>query len=270
MTPPSSAAAAAQPARRIAPPRPRTAPARPRRISGPVRPSTRQAPSEAARDGLVVGLLGAAESLSSSRLIDRLIGSRVWIGIIAFALIGIVTLQLGLLKLNSSIGRALERTASLQRENAALSIENSELASGTRVESQAERLGLRLSPVENLHFLSAPTSVDATRAADLLRKPLVPAAEAPGTGEALTGETSSGETSSSEASSSEASSSGEESTASQAESGEASTTGESSTPSTEGASTVTGNETAGAPAAPAGEPAPSTTEAGGGTAGPTG
>jgi len=265
MTPPSTAAAA-QPSRRIAPPRPRTAPARPRRISGPVRPRARQAPAEATRDGLVVGLLGAAETLSSNRLIDRLIGSRVWIGIIAFALIGIVTLQLGLLKLNAGIGRALERTASLQRENAALSIENSELASGTRVESEAERLGLRLSPVENLHFLGAHASVDATRAAEVLRKPLVPASEAPGTAEA---ESSSAETTSS----GESSSGGEESSSSEAASGESSTGGESGAPSSEGTSTGTSTATgteAGAQPAPTSESAPSTTEAGGGTAGPTG
>ena len=68
----------------------------------------------------------------------------MWIGIVAFALIGIVTLQLGLLKLNSGIGRALEREGSLQRENATLSVENSELATGARVESQAAQLGMQL------------------------------------------------------------------------------------------------------------------------------
>lgn len=263
MTPPSTAPAA-QPARRVAPPRPRRAPARPRRASAPTRPSarpsTRTAPAEGARDGLVVGLLGAAETLSSNRLLDRLIGGRLWIGIVAFALIGIVTLQLGLLKLNSGIGRALERTASLQTENAALSIENSELASGTRVESQAERLGLRLSPVENLHFLSSHGSTDASRAADVLRKPLVPASEPPAGSEATTSE-------SSEAS--EASSSGETTASGEAQSQETSTTSESTTPSMESSTSGTGTE-AGAATAPTSETTPASTEAGGGTAGPRG
>jgi cell division protein FtsL len=259
MTPPSAAAAAAQPARRVAPPRPRRAPVGPRRISGPARPRTRTAPAEGARDGLVVGLLGAAETLSSNRLLDRLIGGRLWIGIVAFALIGIVTLQLGLLKLNSGIGRALERTASLQRENAALSIENSELASGTRVESQAERLGLRLSSVEDLHFLSSHESTDASRAAEVLRKPLVPTGEPPG-----------GETATSESSeASEASSGGETSTSGEAPSSESSTASEPTAPATESPTTPTGTE-AGAATAPTSETTPASTEAGGGTAGPTG
>ena len=55
-------------------------------------------------------------------------------------------MQLVVLELNAGIGRALERQAQLQRENAALSIENSELAAGERVESQAARLGMELVP----------------------------------------------------------------------------------------------------------------------------
>jgi hypothetical protein len=124
--------------------------------------------------------VAGARALSSHRLLDRLIRGRMWICIIAFALIGIVTLQLGLLKLNSGIGRALEREAGLQRANAALSIEDSELASGTRVESEAERLGLRVSGVSSLHFLSSHPRGDAARAAAVLRKPLTPASEPPG------------------------------------------------------------------------------------------
>lgn len=189
MTPPSSAAATAQPARRIAPPRPRTAPARPRRISGPVRPSTRQAPAEATRDGLVVGLLGAAESLSSSRLIDRLIGSRVWIGIIAFALIGIVTLQLGLLKLNASIGRALEHTALLQRENAALSVENSEMGATDRVQARAAGLGMEPVQPGALRFLTSSPRTDPARGAAALSNPLTgsPTGSPTGSAEAALG-----------------------------------------------------------------------------------
>jgi cell division protein FtsL len=102
-----------------------------------------------------VGLLSALESLAQHRLLDRLIRGRVWIGLVAFALIGIVTLQLGLLKLNGGIGRALEHEALLQRENATLSIENSELVAGTRVEAHAAKLGMAFVPAGALRFLSA-------------------------------------------------------------------------------------------------------------------
>jgi len=183
MTPPASAAAA-QPARRAAPPRPRPATRRPRRVSGPARPPSRTVPravpAEPAREGLLGRLLGVAEALSSHRLLDRLIRGRLWIGIVAFALIGIVTLQLGLLRLNSEIGRALVRASALQRENAAYRIENSELASGTRVEGVAQQLGMRLSAISSLHFLASRPGGDTARAAEVLRRPLIPAAEAPG------------------------------------------------------------------------------------------
>jgi hypothetical protein len=106
-----------------------------------------------------------ARSLLDSRAIDRLIHGRAWIGVIAFALIGIVTMQLGLLKLNAGIGRALEHEAALQRENSALSVENSEVAAGDTVELQAAHMGMRLIPAGTLRFLSAQGSTrDVDRA----------------------------------------------------------------------------------------------------------
>jgi hypothetical protein len=96
---------------------------------------------------------------------------RIWIAVVAFALIGIVTLQLGLLKLNASIGRGLEREAILQRENAALTIENSEIAASARVESQAQAAGMELVPPGLLRFLSVRPGHDASQAAALLRQP---------------------------------------------------------------------------------------------------
>ncbi|HEY0515583.1 MAG TPA: hypothetical protein VGD00_00560 [Solirubrobacteraceae bacterium] len=115
-------------------------------------------------------MLGALEALSSHRLLDRLIRSRLWIGLIACALLGMVTLQLGLLKMNSGIGRSLERSTVLQRENAALSIENSELTSGERVESQAAgRLGMRLGSISGLRALSSHGHSDVSQAAAALQ-----------------------------------------------------------------------------------------------------
>ncbi len=92
----------------------------------------------------------------------------MWIGLVAFALIGIVTLQLGLLKLNGGIGRALEHEALLQRENATLSIENSELAEGTHVEARATQLGMAFVPSTALSFLTASSHADLAKAASAL------------------------------------------------------------------------------------------------------
>jgi hypothetical protein len=180
-----SAAAPAAPPRRAAPSRPLTVAPRPRRVSGPERRGAehRRAPGRAREQrGVALGLLAVLESLPR-----RLpIGGRTWIGLVAFALIGIVTLQLGLLKLNAGIGRALEHEALLQRENAALSIENSELAAGGRVTSQAAGLGMELVPAGALRFLRARPGTDAGLAAAGLRTPLhapgASPAAAPGAG----------------------------------------------------------------------------------------
>lgn len=129
----------------------------------------------------MLGLLGALGSLASHGAIDRLIRGRIWIGVIAFALIGIVTLQLLVLQLNANIGRALVREAQLQRENAALSIEGSELAGGERVEAKAARLGMQLVPVGSLRFLTSYPPADVARAAAALGKPASTAAGASAT-----------------------------------------------------------------------------------------
>ncbi len=185
MTPPAAAASTAHRARVAAPLRPRVAPPQPRRVSGPVRAPVRAparrppapsvgAPAGQSRSerGLVLGLLEAAASLTSHGAIDRLIRGRIWIAVIAFALIGIVTLQLLVLQLNANIGRALVREAQLQRENTALSIEGSELAGGERVEAKAARLGMQLVPVGALRFLTSYPPADIARAAAALSTPV--------------------------------------------------------------------------------------------------
>jgi hypothetical protein len=144
-------------------------------VSGPARrarPAIDQQHAAAVRghdawQGIVPALQRAYVRVAEARLLDRLIAGKVWIALVAFALIGIVTLQLGLLELNTSIGRLLEREGSLQRENAALSIENSEIASGDRVEVQAGKLGMELVPAGALRFL-APQRDAVARAASAL------------------------------------------------------------------------------------------------------
>jgi hypothetical protein len=183
-------------------------------------------------------MVSALEALAQHRLLDRLIRGRTWIGIVAFALIGIVTLQLGLLKLNGGIGRALEHEAVLQRQNATLAIENSELAAGTRVESRAAALGMGFAASGALHFLSSSTHGDIAKAANALSTPIHATASSEGsqsTGPA--GETS-GETESSAGESSEAPASTESSAQSEtsstasgeAASGESSASAEAAAP----------------------------------------
>jgi hypothetical protein len=222
MTPPAASAAAA-PA--IAPRRttsPRRAPAtrRPRRVSGPAGPARGRAGSirdQSLARSAPAHAVGLAEAVATHRLLDRLIRGRVWIVVIAFALIGIVTMQLVLLKLNAGIGRSLVRETLLQRENATLSAENSEVAAGEQIEGQAEHEGMELIPAGALRFLTAHPSSDLGKAEAALSAPIaatstggeVTASDASSTGEASASSTSStGEAAASNSSPAEAASAG--------------------------------------------------------------
>jgi cell division protein FtsL len=137
--------------RRLAPVRP------PRRVSGPS-PGRRPLPA-APRPTLPRPLAALARAIARAArhpLVDRIITGRWSIAVIAFALIGIVTLQLGLLKLNVGIGRSLEKQRTLERENATLGIENAELASPERIRQLAARLGMSPVALSELRFLRAP------------------------------------------------------------------------------------------------------------------
>jgi cell division protein FtsL len=281
MTPPAAAAAPAVHPGRRAPGRPRTAPVRPRRVSGPARvaPGTVPARRPSERDGgLAIGLLGLLDRVSRNRLLDQLIRGRTAIALVAFALIGIVTLQLGLLKLNSSIGRTLERESVLQRENAALSIQNSELTAGERVEARATQLGMSLVPVGAFRFLTARPHVDGARAATALRTPVHASSE--GSGEAVAGAGASqasaapqGTSEQAGTSASESPSSGESSPAGEASAPAGQTaqpSGESSSAPSSATTQPSGASPAPPPGAATGGGSTESTPAGGTQAGPTG
>lgn len=175
MSPPAAAAAGTvTPHRTKLPTRP-VGPTRPRRISGPVRPvrpGVRDGSRQPAPRSLVLRVGALVGAASRHRLLDRLIAGKAWIAVVAFALIGIVTLQLGLLELNRGIGRSLERQGTLQRENATLSVENSELAAGGRVESRAQSQGMELVSPGALRFLGSDPRGDIGKAAAALNVPV--------------------------------------------------------------------------------------------------
>src|SRR5205809_2509395 len=97
------AAAASKPARRGRASPPRRPVAAPRRVSGPSRGRAR-ASHRSTYVGRPDGVLSAFGELLRHPLLERLVRGRWSIALIAFALIGIVTLQLGLLQLNAGIG----------------------------------------------------------------------------------------------------------------------------------------------------------------------
>ncbi len=159
------AAAVAIPAPGIVLPRER--PARPsspsRKRSAPARSRT----SVGATPGIALRGVQALDGISSSAFVDRLIRGRLWIGLLAFALIGIVAMQLLVLKLNTGIGRTLGHVATLQRENAQLNIEDSMYSSENRVAPLATAAGMTLAPAGTVHFVTA-SMADISRAAAAL------------------------------------------------------------------------------------------------------
>jgi hypothetical protein len=196
MTPPASAATARTAPRGPAPRRSagnsgrRPAAVRhPRRVSGPARPAALAAGAVAlpapgigrrgrtqATPGIALRALHALDGASRSALVDRLIRGRVWIGVLAFSLIGLVAMQLVVLKLNNQIGHTLVRQVTLQRENAQLGIEGSETSSGNLVEPQAAAAGMTFPLPGAVHFLAAGRA-EVRRAAGALGAPIQPVYE---------------------------------------------------------------------------------------------
>ncbi len=170
MTPPSAAAAVAAPATRPA------RPARPGRSTAPrgparARPGTQRRPSRVSAPSRRAARVQAPVA-GRLQALDRLIRSRMWIGVVAFALIGIVAMQLWLLKLNTGIGRAIEHEALLQRTNAALSAEGSAMSAGDLVESEASADGMTIVPAGALRFLHVHGPLDERLAAARLAQPV--------------------------------------------------------------------------------------------------
>lgn len=161
MTPPAAAAA----------PRTRTRPATspPRRVSGPARGKARTASAVASPPPLALRLGGAMHGLAEHHFLDRIIRGRAWIGILAVGLIGIVFMQVSMLRLNAGIGQAVEKAGTLERQNAAISATISELSSGDRIAAEAIELGLVL-PAVTPRFLDA-RGADGRRAVATITAP---------------------------------------------------------------------------------------------------
>lgn len=177
-----SAAAVAQHERKL---RRSAAPAVARRVSGPARPARTLDPRPrslssprplrvVAGGGAAIAsrAAGLALGVSGSRAMDRLVRSRVWIVILGFGLIGIVTTQVSLLKLNAGIGRAVNATATLERANSALRLNVSQLSATDRIQRMATAKGFVMPAPVDVHYLRAgDLERDGSRAVKNMRAP---------------------------------------------------------------------------------------------------
>jgi hypothetical protein len=151
----------------------RRAPA-PRRVSGPARPAPR--PVAAPAGPGAVPRRGATTTfdrilaVADHRVVDRLLRSRLWIILVGALLGGIVAMQVSLLKLNSGISRAVETSATLERQNGALEAAIARLGATERVRSTALTRGMVLPPAGEVEYLRARPG-DASLAAARMTAP---------------------------------------------------------------------------------------------------
>ena len=117
------------------------------------------------------GVFERLRGLPDHRVIDRLLRGRVWICFVGLALMGIVAMQVSLLKLNSGIGRAVETTGTLERQNSQLEASIARLASGERIRAAADKHGMVTPAAGAVHFLHVRPGQDASRAARRMRAP---------------------------------------------------------------------------------------------------
>jgi cell division protein FtsL len=142
----------------------------PRRISGPIaRPRAGWVGTDSPRP--VTGVFDRIKALPDHRVIDRLLRGRVWICFIGVALMGIVAMQVSMLKLNSGISRAVETSATLERQNSDMEASIARLASGERIRAAADRDGMVMPAAGAVHYLRVRGSLDAARAAGRMRPP---------------------------------------------------------------------------------------------------
>jgi cell division protein FtsL len=145
------------------------APRAPRRVSGPVaRPRAGLAGVDSSPS---TGALERLRALPDHRLLDRILRGRAWVWLIGLGLMGIVAMQVSLLKLNTGISRAVEATSTLERQNADLEASIARLSSGERIRAAAERNGMVTPPAGELRYLQIRPAQDARRAAARMRPP---------------------------------------------------------------------------------------------------
>ena len=171
------------------------APRGPRRISGPTRtPAAREA-ARVARGSRSMTAAGGAVALPrpagvpssflpraadalrrlpDSRWLDRLMRGQTWIVLIGIALMGIVAMQVSLLKMNAGIGRAVEHSSTLERQNADLRAAVSTLSSEERIQREAATMGFVMPPAGDVRYVKARGAEDARRAAKTMRPPSAP------------------------------------------------------------------------------------------------
>jgi hypothetical protein len=119
--------------------------------------------------------LHGLRTLRDSRLVDRLVSGQGWIALLGVLLIGLVALNVSLLKLNAQNGRSAEHARDLRIQNAKLRGTVSRLGSSDRLQAKAREMGLVMPAPSMVAYLTVRPRVDGRRAARNVRLDLPPA-----------------------------------------------------------------------------------------------
>jgi cell division protein FtsL len=171
MTPPPPSSGGTATAGRLG--RTQVAPRIPRRTSGPARTHRGGAAGWAGpspRGRTAPPVVQTLRRLPDARVLDRLLRGRAWIALVAVALLGIVFMQVSLLKLNSGISQAVAASDTLARENAQLQTVVSSLDADARIQETASLTGLQMPAAGDVRYLDA-RQADAARAARSITPP---------------------------------------------------------------------------------------------------
>jgi hypothetical protein len=149
------------------------APATPRQMPIPSRPRpVRRRVARPARTApLSARALGFVQSLPDRALVDRLVRGRAWIPLLGVMLAGIVAMQVELLKLNSTIGHGIDRSATLQSQNEQLRASVAGLADDQRIEGLAAKMGMVMPSPDNVVFVAPQGGADVQQAVGKMRAP---------------------------------------------------------------------------------------------------
>lgn len=159
------------------------APAAPRRVSGPSAgraatvpagpaPARRSSPRTAPARGVSIPAraLAVVRGLPDHSLLDRIVRGRAWIPLLGVMLAGIVAMQVEVLKLGATMGRAIDSATALQSRNELLRASVATLADDQRIERLAAGMGMVMPEPTAVSFLSM-RSANARRAASNIHQP---------------------------------------------------------------------------------------------------
>jgi len=196
--------------------------------------------------------------------LERLLRGRVWIAIVGVALLGIVAMQVAILRLGASIGASVTRVQQLEQSNQSAETQIARLQPGGDVANTAAKLGMLYPPAGDLVYLTAGAGQAAIAAASITHPTAPLVSSAPPA--ALTAPLSSASAATSTGM--PAGTGGTASTATTSAGQQTTTTTQSTTTTQTSAATQTGQTSAGSTPPPPVTPTSTTAGAGGGSAAP--